>query len=68
MPSPQSLVLRAVLAAGIGVLADPGRGSVRWFVDGRAHIGARWALQPGRHRIRAVDAAGRAVEVGVAVE
>ena len=42
--------------------------TVRWFVDGRAHAGPRWALAPGTHRIRAVDGAGRAAEVGVTVE
>jgi penicillin-binding protein 1C len=42
--------------------------SVHWFVDGRAHGGARWALAPGTHQIRAVDGMGRAAEVKVTVE
>jgi hypothetical protein len=44
-----------------------GRG-LRWFVDGRLHATARWALAPGRHRIGAVDAAGDSTEVSVTVE
>jgi len=44
-----------------------GRG-LRWYVDGRPHPAARWALAPGRHRIAAVDAAGDSAEVGVIVE
>jgi membrane carboxypeptidase/penicillin-binding protein PbpC len=44
-----------------------GRG-LRWYVDGRPHAAARWALAPGRHRIAAVDAAGDSAEVGVIVE
>jgi penicillin-binding protein 1C len=47
--------------------ARPARG-VRWFVDGRPHTGARWTLVRGKHRIRAIDGAGRAAEVAVAVE
>ena len=42
--------------------------ALRWFVDGRAHAGARWTLARGRHRIRAVDGAGDSAEVVVAVE
>ncbi|HET8835519.1 MAG TPA: penicillin-binding protein 1C [Gemmatimonadales bacterium] len=44
-----------------------GRG-LRWYVDGRPHPAARWALAPGRHRIGAVDAAGDSAEVSVTVE
>ena len=44
------------------------RRPVRWFVDGQLFTGARWALQPGRHRIRALDGSGAAAEVGVEVE
>ena len=42
--------------------------ALRWFVDGRPHAGERWALAPGRHRIRAMDGAGDSAEVAVAVE
>jgi penicillin-binding protein 1C len=41
---------------------------LRWYVDGRPHPAARWALAPGHHRIRAVDARGDSAEVSVAVE
>jgi penicillin-binding protein 1C len=41
---------------------------LRWFVDGRPHASARWAIAPGRHRIGAVDAAGDSAEVSVTVE
>jgi hypothetical protein len=44
-----------------------GRG-LHWYVDGRSHPAARWALAPGRHRIGAVDAAGDSAEVSVTVE
>jgi penicillin-binding protein 1C len=53
----------ALRAAG----SAPGH-TLRWFVDGRPHAGERWALAPGRHRIRAIDAAGDSAEVVVAVE
>jgi penicillin-binding protein 1C len=43
-------------------------GSLRWFVDGRPHADERWPLARGRHRIRAIDAAGDWAEVAVAVE
>ena len=43
-------------------------GRVRWFIDGHPYAGGRWRLAPGRHRIRALDGAGLAAEVGVAVE
>ena len=42
--------------------------SVRWTVDGASYRGSRWALQPGRHRFRAVSAAGDSAEVTVSVE
>jgi membrane carboxypeptidase/penicillin-binding protein PbpC len=48
-----------------GGAADQG---LRWYVDGRPHPSARWALAPGRHRIGAVDAAGDSAEVAVTVE
>jgi penicillin-binding protein 1C len=41
---------------------------VRWTVDGRPQRSIRWALRHGPHLIRAVDGAGTAVEVRVAVE
>ena len=44
------------------------RRPVRWLVDGQPFTGARWALQPGRHRIRALDGSGAVAEVGVEVE
>jgi membrane carboxypeptidase/penicillin-binding protein PbpC len=44
-----------------------GRG-VRWTVDGRPQRSARWALERGDHRIRAVDRGGEAAEVRVTVE
>ena len=48
-----------------GGVSGPG---LRWFVDGRPHASARWALAPGRHRIGAVDAVGDSAEVSVTVE
>ena len=53
----------ALRAAG----GAPGRG-VRWTVDGRPQRSTRWTLEPGEHRIRAVDGAGTATEVWVVVE
>ncbi|HET9040841.1 MAG TPA: penicillin-binding protein 1C [Gemmatimonadales bacterium] len=53
----------ALRAAG----GSAGRG-VRWTVDGRPQRSARWALERGPHRIRAVDRGGEAAEVGVRVE
>jgi len=44
------------------------KASTRWYVDGRPHPAARWALAPGHHWIRAVDAWGDSAEVSVAVE
>ena len=44
-----------------------GRG-VRWTIDGRPQRSTRWALDRGPHLIRAVDGAGTAAEVRVAVE
>ena len=41
---------------------------VHWFVDDQPVDGARWALVPGRHRIRAETAAGEEAEVGIIVE
>jgi hypothetical protein len=37
-------------------------------VDGRLQRSSRWPLVRGSHRIRAVDAGGAAVEVGVRVD
>jgi len=48
--------------------AGAASGGVRWFVDGRVHQAGRWALERGRHRIRAIDGSGAAAEVAVAVE
>ena len=53
----------ALRAAG-----GPAGAPVRWTVDGSPHGGSRWALQPGRHRFRAVSAAGDSAEVTVNVE
>ena len=44
------------------------QGRVRWLVDGHPYRGARWVLEPGRHRIRALDGSGLTAEVGVIVE
>ncbi|HUR94605.1 MAG TPA: penicillin-binding protein 1C [Gemmatimonadales bacterium] len=41
---------------------------VRWFVDGQAQPGTRWAIAAGRHRIRAQDRSGNSAEVSVRVE
>ncbi len=55
--------------ATVGLRAAGATGrTVRWFVDGRAHAGSRWALARGVHRIRAVDGAGRAAEVAISVK
>ncbi len=56
--------------ATVGLRAAGGGAAlgVRWTVDGRPQRATRWALVPGSHLIRAVDAAGRAAEVGVRVE
>ncbi len=40
---------------------------LRWFVDGHAIAGTRWAIQPGRHRVRA-QAGALSDEVEVQVE
>jgi len=40
---------------------------LRWFVDGHPVAGARWAIQPGRHRVRA-QAGSMSDEVEVRVE
>jgi penicillin-binding protein 1C len=45
-----------------------GGGAIRWIVDGAPHRGTRWALQPGRHRFRALSATGDSAEVSVTVE
>jgi penicillin-binding protein 1C len=42
--------------------------AVRWTIDGAPYRQARWALQKGRHRFRAVSAAGDTAEVAVTVE
>jgi penicillin-binding protein 1C len=42
--------------------------AVRWTVDGQPHSPGRWSLRPGRHRFRAVSAAGDSAEVTVRVE
>ena len=83
MPAPQSLALQLTLVVGLALLSDPrqryatvglraagaaANRPVRWFVDGQAHPGVRWALERGRHRIRALDGSGIAAEVDVAVE
>ncbi len=41
---------------------------LRWFVDGQPHAGSRWALEPGAHRIRAVDGRGDSASVRVSVQ
>jgi penicillin-binding protein 1C len=42
--------------------------AVRWTVDGEPHSSGRWSLRTGRHRFRAVSAAGDSAEVTVRVE
>ena len=42
--------------------------TVRWSVDGAPQHEGRWALEPGRHRFRAVSSAGDSAEVTVRVE
>jgi membrane carboxypeptidase/penicillin-binding protein PbpC len=42
--------------------------TVRWTVDGAPHSSGRWTLHPGRHRFRAISAAGESAEVTVRVE
>jgi hypothetical protein len=42
-------------------------GAVRWYVDGRRVGAARWPLEPGAHRIRAVSTRGDTAEVRVEV-
>jgi hypothetical protein len=56
--------------ATVALRAAGGRpgADVRWTVDGRPHPQARWTLRPGRHRFRAVSAAGDSAEVAVSVE
>ena len=56
--------------ATIALRAAGGRGdaAVRWSVDGVPHMTARWSLLPGRHRVRAITAAGDSAEVTVQVE
>jgi penicillin-binding protein 1C len=56
--------------ATVALRAAGGRAAApaRWSVDGMPHAGARWALQPGRHRFRAVSAAGDTAEVSITVE
>jgi penicillin-binding protein 1C len=53
----------ALRAAG-----DSGAGRVRWFVDGRPHPSARWGLEAGVHRIRAVAGTGEAAVATIRVE
>jgi penicillin-binding protein 1C len=43
-------------------------GTVRWTVDGAPYHRPRWALQEGRHRLRAISAAGDTAEVAFTVE
>jgi penicillin-binding protein 1C len=56
--------------ATIALRTSGGRGGspVRWTVDGVPHSAARWSLEPGRHRFRAVSTAGDSAEVIVRVE
>ncbi len=56
--------------ATIALRAAGGRGdaAVRWSVNGVPHATARWSLLPGRHRVRAITAAGDSAEVTVRVE
>ncbi|MGH7580322.1 MAG: hypothetical protein ACREM9_09140, partial [Gemmatimonadales bacterium] len=42
--------------------------TVRWTVDGVPHSSSRWPLHAGRHRFRAISAAGDSAEVTVRVE
>ncbi|HEU4993460.1 MAG TPA: penicillin-binding protein 1C [Gemmatimonadaceae bacterium] len=48
-------------------LRTNGAGSVRWSVDGASHAGARWALVPGRHVIRAVTETGESASAEIVV-
>ncbi len=52
----------ALRAAGV-----PSGQPLRWFVDGRPVAGPRWAILPGRHRVRA-QAGSLSDEVEVEVE
>ena len=56
--------------ATVALRAAGGRNgsAVRWSVDDVPHAGGRWTLRPGRHRVRALSAAGDSAEVAVRVE
>jgi penicillin-binding protein 1C len=70
------LLPAAMQRAPLRVAAPPGTARVRWEVDGdavaevEAPFEARWALRPGRHRVRAValaegERASAAIEITV---
>jgi hypothetical protein len=42
--------------------------TVRWTIDGASYHRPRWALQAGRHRLRAISLAGDTAEVAITVE
>jgi len=55
--------------ATIGLRAGGGLGrAVRWFVDGNALEGDRWALRPGMHVVRAESGPGERAEVRIEVQ
>jgi len=51
---------------GLRAVGAPGAARVRWFVDGRAVVGSRLPLVPGKHRVRA-DAGKQSDEVAIEV-
>ena len=54
--------------ATLGLRAGGGLGrAVRWFVDGNALEGDRWALRPGLHVLRA-ESGGERAEVRIEVQ
>ncbi len=54
--------------ATITLAATGATAAVRWFVDGRQWLQARWPLAPGRHIVRAEAGSGQRDEVRIDVE
>ncbi|HEU5170767.1 MAG TPA: penicillin-binding protein 1C [Gemmatimonadales bacterium] len=54
--------------ATVALRAAGGSADVRWFVDGRQVRGGRWALQRGRHVVRAEGGSGERDEVRIVVD
>ncbi len=52
----------ALRASGV-----PAHQQLRWYIDNRPVAGSRWAIEPGRHRVRA-EAGGLRAEVEVQIE